>query len=137
MSALIQLVDMGIPKARARAALKRTKDDVMSAAVSSGWRSDNLRAWQLILPQERIFAGEFDDVPSDDDNDDLDGDVGDFVSCSAGVEADGRLKGLDQGSKWKMGTLTMVTKAWKMIQILGCKIMVWRFLKHADGTTDQ
>jgi len=34
MSALGQLLDMGIPKSRARAALKRTKDDVMSAAVS-------------------------------------------------------------------------------------------------------
>lgn len=33
MSAISQLVDMGIPKTRARAALKRTKDDVMSAAV--------------------------------------------------------------------------------------------------------
>jgi hypothetical protein len=35
MSALRQLLDMGIPKPRARAALKRTKDDVMSAAVSN------------------------------------------------------------------------------------------------------
>jgi hypothetical protein len=35
MSALNQLLDMGIPKPRARAALKRTKDDVMSAAVSN------------------------------------------------------------------------------------------------------
>jgi uncharacterized UBP type Zn finger protein len=34
MSAISQLVDMGIPKTRARAALNRTKDDVMSAAVS-------------------------------------------------------------------------------------------------------
>jgi hypothetical protein len=34
MSALNQLIDMGIPKPRARAALVRTKDDVMSAAVS-------------------------------------------------------------------------------------------------------
>nr|XP_018260191.1 uncharacterized protein I303_07108 [Kwoniella dejecticola CBS 10117]OBR82349.1 hypothetical protein I303_07108 [Kwoniella dejecticola CBS 10117] len=46
--ALSQLLDMGIPGGRARAALKRSKGDVMSAA-------------------ERVFAGEFDDVPSDDE----------------------------------------------------------------------
>ncbi|OCF77874.1 ubiquitin-conjugating enzyme family protein [Kwoniella mangroviensis CBS 8886] len=46
--AFVQLLDMGIPGGRARAALKRTKGDVMSAA-------------------ERVFAGEFDDIPSDDE----------------------------------------------------------------------
>ena len=34
MSALGQLLDMGIPRSRARAALWRTNNDVMSAAVS-------------------------------------------------------------------------------------------------------
>nr|XP_019043448.1 ubiquitin-conjugating enzyme family protein [Kwoniella bestiolae CBS 10118]OCF22378.1 ubiquitin-conjugating enzyme family protein [Kwoniella bestiolae CBS 10118] len=48
--AFVQLLDMGIPGGRARAALKRTKGDVMSAA-------------------ERVFAGEFDDTPSDDEGD--------------------------------------------------------------------
>jgi hypothetical protein len=38
-SALAQMVDMGIPRARARAALQRTKDDVMSAAVSYDFSS--------------------------------------------------------------------------------------------------
>ncbi|WVQ77522.1 hypothetical protein IAR50_007208 [Cryptococcus sp. DSM 104548] len=46
--ALAQLLDMGIPFQRAKAALKRTKNDSMSAA-------------------ERVFAGEFDDIPSDDE----------------------------------------------------------------------
>lgn len=32
-AALVQLVDMGIPGGRARAALRRSKGDVMSAAV--------------------------------------------------------------------------------------------------------
>ncbi|WVR07973.1 hypothetical protein IAU60_005016 [Kwoniella sp. DSM 27419] len=41
-----QLLDMGIPGARAKAALERAKGDVMSAA-------------------ERVFAGEFDHIPSD------------------------------------------------------------------------
>ncbi|OXC68093.1 hypothetical protein AYX13_03304 [Cryptococcus neoformans] len=49
--ALSQLIDMGIPAGRARAALKRSKDDAMSAA-------------------ERVFAGEFDDIPSDDEGED-------------------------------------------------------------------
>ncbi|WVQ95948.1 hypothetical protein IAU59_003047 [Kwoniella sp. CBS 9459] len=47
-AAFAQLLDMGIPGGRARAALKRSKGDVMSAA-------------------ERVFAGEFDDISSDDD----------------------------------------------------------------------
>ncbi|WVF68400.1 hypothetical protein IAT40_003165 [Kwoniella sp. CBS 6097] len=47
-AAFAQLLDMGIPGGRARAALRRSKGDVMSAA-------------------ERVFAGEFDDIPSDDE----------------------------------------------------------------------
>ncbi|TYJ53196.1 hypothetical protein B9479_006174 [Cryptococcus floricola] len=50
-AALVQLLDMGIPLGRAKAALKRTKGDSMSAA-------------------ERVFAGEFDEIPSDDEGDD-------------------------------------------------------------------
>ncbi|KIR36597.1 ubiquitin-conjugating enzyme family protein [Cryptococcus deuterogattii MMRL2647] len=49
--ALSELIDMGIPVGRARAALKRSKGDAMSAA-------------------ERVFAGEFDDMPSDDEEED-------------------------------------------------------------------
>ncbi|WWC92891.1 uncharacterized protein L201_007853 [Kwoniella dendrophila CBS 6074] len=49
--AFVQLLDMGIPGGRAKAALRRSKGDVMSAA-------------------ERVFAGEFDDIPSDDEGDD-------------------------------------------------------------------
>lgn len=37
--ALSQLIDMGIPVGRARAALKRSKGDAMSAAVSHGGHS--------------------------------------------------------------------------------------------------
>ncbi|KAK4687368.1 hypothetical protein P7C73_g2746, partial [Tremellales sp. Uapishka_1] len=48
--ALGQLLEMGIPGGRAAAALKRSKGDVMSAA-------------------ERVFAGEFDDISSDDEGD--------------------------------------------------------------------
>ncbi|WVO14986.1 hypothetical protein L204_102629 [Cryptococcus depauperatus] len=48
---LNQLLDMGISHGRARAALKRTRGDVMSAA-------------------ERVFAGEFDDILSDDEDED-------------------------------------------------------------------
>nr|XP_019009265.1 uncharacterized protein I206_05913 [Kwoniella pini CBS 10737]OCF48046.1 hypothetical protein I206_05913 [Kwoniella pini CBS 10737] len=47
--ALVQMMDMGIPGARARAALKKSKGDVMSAA-------------------EKVFQGDFDDIPSDDDS---------------------------------------------------------------------
>ncbi|KAK8849763.1 hypothetical protein IAR55_005099 [Kwoniella newhampshirensis] len=50
-AALAQLLDMGIPRGRARAALKRSKGDVMSAA-------------------ERVFAGEFDEISSDDEGQD-------------------------------------------------------------------
>lgn len=40
--ALSQLIDMGIPVGRARAALKRSKGDAMSAAVShDGHLNDN------------------------------------------------------------------------------------------------
>ncbi|GFZ49786.1 hypothetical protein JCM24511_07189 [Saitozyma sp. JCM 24511] len=46
--ALTQLLEMGIPGGRARAALRRAKGDVMAAA-------------------ERVFGGEFDDIPSDDE----------------------------------------------------------------------
>ena len=62
MSALGQLLDMGIPKSRARAALWRTNNDVMSAAVS-GVRCNIL----MTDLEERIFAGEFDDIISDDE----------------------------------------------------------------------
>ncbi|ORY34658.1 hypothetical protein BCR39DRAFT_513852 [Naematelia encephala] len=50
--ALKQLTEMGIPVGRAKAALERTKGDAMSAA-------------------ERVFGGDFDDIPSDDDADDF------------------------------------------------------------------
>ena len=61
MSALGQLLDMGIPKSRARAALWRTDNDVMSAAVSV------VRCNILMTDlEERIFADEFDDITSDD-----------------------------------------------------------------------
>jgi len=62
MSALGQLLDMGIPKSRARAALWRTNNDVMSAAVSRV--RSNILMTDL---EERIFAGEFDDIISDDE----------------------------------------------------------------------
>ncbi|WWC95452.1 hypothetical protein V866_002316 [Kwoniella sp. B9012] len=61
--ALVQLLDMGIPGGRARAALKRTKGDVMSAA-------------------ERVFTGEFDDIPSDDEEE-----VSNKAGSSKGKEA--------------------------------------------------
>ncbi|KIY34108.1 ubiquitin-conjugating enzyme family protein [Cryptococcus gattii E566] len=49
--ALSELIDMGIPLGRAVAALKRSKGDAMSAA-------------------ERVFTGEFDDIPSDGEEED-------------------------------------------------------------------
>ncbi|BEJ13516.1 hypothetical protein CspHIS471_0306900 [Cutaneotrichosporon sp. HIS471] len=45
-ASITQLTDMGIPRPRARAALKRSKGDVMAGA-------------------ERVFGGEFDDIASD------------------------------------------------------------------------
>lgn len=64
-AALAQLLDMGIPGGRAAAALKRSKGDAMAAAVGSLplTRARTQR-------QERVFAGEFDDIPSDDEGDD-------------------------------------------------------------------
>ncbi|KAL1412563.1 hypothetical protein Q8F55_000310 [Vanrija albida] len=50
-AALAQLMDMGIPIGRAKAALLRSKDDAMTAA-------------------ERVFSGEFDDIPSEDEDED-------------------------------------------------------------------
>lgn len=48
-SALSQLIDMGIPVGRARAALKRSKDDAMSAAVShDGHLNDNTVFWSIL-----------------------------------------------------------------------------------------
>ncbi|EIW71417.1 hypothetical protein TREMEDRAFT_27247 [Tremella mesenterica DSM 1558] len=47
--AINQLREMGIPRARAKAALLKSKGDAMSAA-------------------EKVFAGDFDDIPSDDDD---------------------------------------------------------------------
>lgn len=62
-AALSQLLDMGIPRGRAKAALKRSKGDAMSAAV----RPFLLGLTGFVLPQDRVFAGEFDEIPSDDE----------------------------------------------------------------------
>ncbi|OCF34329.1 hypothetical protein I316_03843 [Kwoniella heveanensis BCC8398] len=81
-AAYSQLLDMGIPGGRARAALRRSKGDVMSAA-------------------ERVFAGEFDDIPSD--NDEMDethaADLpppGDTSACPTTVNAVSRFRRFSQ-----------------------------------------
>lgn len=65
-AALAQLLDTGIPRARARAALTRSKGDAQVALVSL---DDYGRAQEAESTQERVFNGDFDDIPSDDEED--------------------------------------------------------------------